>query len=87
MTHHGIRTSGGLMLGASLAVLALAIAGPTLAQTKSTTAAAAPAATGTVEEIVVTGFRGSLQQALETKKTASVAQDTILAEDMANSPT
>jgi len=88
MTQRGIHTSGRLMLGgASLAVLALALAAPASAQTKAaTSAAAAPAAATQVEEIVVTGFRGSLQQALETKKTASVAQDTILAEDIGKFP-
>ncbi|MFL5296793.1 MAG: TonB-dependent receptor [Phenylobacterium sp.] len=88
MAHHRIRTSARRMLGgASLVALALACAGAAQAQTKATTAAAAPAAGASVEEVVVTGsFRGSLEQALEVKKTASVSQDTILAEDIGKFP-
>src|SRR5436190_17889328 len=69
--------------GASIAALTIALAGTAQAQTKSATAAAAAPAAGTqVEELVVTGFRGSLVQALEVKRTATVAQDSILAEDI-----
>jgi len=49
-------------------------------------AAAAPAADPTVAEIVVTGFRTSLQKALVQKKDAAVAVDTILAEDIGKFP-
>ncbi|WP_304168796.1 TonB-dependent receptor [Phenylobacterium aquaticum] len=65
-----------LYAGASLAVLGLAIAVPAFAADK-------PAE---VEEIVVTGFRGSLQQALVLKRDSAVAADTILAEDIGKFP-
>ena len=48
--------------------------------------AAAAAPESTVSEIVVTGFRTSLQKALVQKKDASVAVDTILAEDIGKFP-
>ena len=88
MAVQGIRASGQLMLGgASLAVLALALAGPASAQTKTaTTAAAAPAASTQVEEIVVTGIRGSLEQALNLKRISPVSSDSILAEDIGKFP-
>ncbi len=92
MAHHGINATTRRMLGgASLAAMAIALtaAGAAQAQTKpATTAAAAPAAAATsVEEVVITGsFRGSLEQALEVKKTASISQDTILAEDIGKFP-
>jgi iron complex outermembrane receptor protein len=89
MIRQGTPASGRrLMTTTSLAALACAMlwAGAAGAQT---TAAAAPAAAGAakeVEEVVVTGFRGSLAQALEIKKTASVSADTILAEDIGKFP-
>ena len=90
MVRQGTPASGRrLMNGASLAALACAAlwAGSAAAQT---TAAAAPAAgsaaTTSVEEIVVTGFRGSLEQALQMKKTSSISADTILAEDIGKFP-
>ncbi|MGZ6016677.1 MAG: TonB-dependent receptor, partial [Phenylobacterium sp.] len=85
MSRQGIAASGRLLNGASVTVLAVAVlwTGGAAAQTKP---AATAAASTSVEEIVVTGFRGSLQQALEVKKTASVAQDTILAEDIGKFP-
>ena len=55
-------------------------------------AAPAPAAVTTaagaasVEEVVVTGFRGSLEQALQLKKISGVSSDTILAEDIGEFP-
>ncbi|WP_340646438.1 TonB-dependent receptor [Phenylobacterium sp.] len=39
-----------------------------------------------VEELIVTGFRGSLQQALELKRGSATASDTILAEDIGKFP-
>jgi iron complex outermembrane receptor protein len=87
MAQQGFRASGQLMLGgASLAVLALALAGPASAQTKPATAAAAAPAAATVEEIVVTGFRGSLEQALQLKRSSAISADSILAEDIGKFP-
>ncbi|WP_332773618.1 TonB-dependent receptor [Phenylobacterium sp.] len=63
-----------LLAGASVTALSLA------------TPAAAQDATSEVEEVVVTGFRGSLQQALNLKRDSSVAADTILAEDIGKFP-
>lgn len=63
-----------LFSGASLAALAMAAAAPAFAQQNE------------VEEVVVTGFRGSLQQALELKRGSATAGDTILAEDIGKFP-
>jgi iron complex outermembrane receptor protein len=68
-----------LLGGASLAALAMAVSAPALA-------AEAAAPDKEVEEVIVTGFRGSLQQALVQKKDAAVAVDTILAEDIGKFP-
>jgi iron complex outermembrane receptor protein len=68
-----------LLGGASMAALAMAVSAPALA-------ADAAAPDSQVEEVVVTGFRGSLQQALVQKKDAAVAVDTILAEDIGKFP-
>ncbi|HWJ04518.1 MAG TPA: TonB-dependent receptor [Steroidobacteraceae bacterium] len=56
-----------------------------------TAAAAQPAlaqdaAEGELEEIVVTGFRASLEQSLSIKRDSAVAIDAILAEDIADFP-
>ena len=74
-------------VGVSLA--ALSIAAPALAQTAPqeplpTGVAAEPAAQ--VDDIVVTGFRSSLQQALNIKRSEAGAVDAILAEDIADFP-
>lgn len=63
-----------LFSGASLAALAMAAAAPAFAQQNE------------VEELIVTGFRGSLQQALELKRGSATASDTILAEDIGKFP-
>ena len=63
-----------LLGGASLAALTMAVAAPAFAQQTE------------VEELVVTGFRGSLQQALELKRGSATAGDTILAEDIGKFP-
>ncbi|MBL0915875.1 MAG: TonB-dependent receptor plug domain-containing protein, partial [Sphingopyxis sp.] len=80
----GIRTLTRLACGASLAVLAVS---PAWAQdtTEAETAAdeAAPAAE---DEIVVTGFRQSLQAALNVKRDAVGSVDAIVAEDIAKFP-
>lgn len=66
-----------LVCGASILVLGMSLAGQ---------AAAQQAKADEVEEIVVTGFRGSLQQALEEKRLSTVASDSILAEDIGKFP-
>lgn len=63
-----------LFSGASLAALTMAVAAPAFAQQNE------------VEEVIVTGFRGSLQQALELKRGSATASDTILAEDIGKFP-
>ncbi|WP_372782823.1 TonB-dependent receptor [Phenylobacterium sp.] len=83
MARQGIRTSGRRLLSsASLAALTAASlwAGAAVA-------AEAPAGGTQVEELVVTGgFRGSLEQALNQKKLATVSADSILAEDIGKFP-
>jgi TonB-dependent receptor len=79
-------------LGAtSLAVLATGLATSAHAQTEepqSAPAAAPETAQGgqDADEIVVTGFRGSLAKALNVKRSEAAAVDTILAEDIGKFP-
>jgi TonB-dependent receptor len=49
-------------------------------------APAAAAATEELEEIVVTGFRASLEQSLDIKRSSAMAVDSIMAEDIADFP-
>ncbi|WP_213979353.1 TonB-dependent receptor [Sphingomonas sp. dw_22] len=80
--------------GVSLAVMAgtAGFAAPALAQdTSSDAAQTAPvdssaAQESTNDEIVVTGFRGSLARALDVKRTEAGSVDTILAEDIGKFP-
>jgi iron complex outermembrane receptor protein len=88
MVRQGNPAPACLLNSASLAALACAMlwAGAAGAQT---TAAATPAAAGAakeVEEVVVTGFRGSLEQALNLKRISPVSSDSILAEDIGKFP-
>ena len=76
-----------LLGGASLAAITVALVPAGAAQAQAAAARPATAAATTeVEELVVSGFRGSLQQALNLKKEASVATDAILAEDIGKFP-
>jgi len=70
-----------LLTGAAGLAVMLA-AGAAQAQQAGT----APAADDTVEAVVVTGFRNSLQQALNVKRSSAAAVDAIYAEDMAKFP-
>src|SRR5258708_30273417 len=45
-----------------------------------------PASSGTLEAVVVTGFRASLQTAIESKREATSISDTISAEDIGKFP-
>jgi iron complex outermembrane recepter protein len=69
--------------GVSLTALAVALltAGAAAAQTAS-----APSGTAEVEEIIVTGFRNSLEMALADKRLEAAATDSILAEDIGKFP-
>lgn len=82
------KISGGrldvLKLGVSTGALALAIA---MAGAASAQTAPAPSADeAVVEEVVVTGFRRSLDQALNAKRQSVSAVDVIVAEDIAKFP-
>lgn len=77
----GIRTLTKLACGASLAALAVS---PTYAQ--DTAAPAADETVATEDEIVVTGFRASLDKALDVKRESVAAVDAIVAEDIAKFP-
>ncbi|WP_137869566.1 TonB-dependent receptor [Sphingopyxis sp. 2PD] len=77
----GLRALTQLACGASLAAIAVS---PAFAQD-----AAAPVADDTVateDEIVVTGFRASLDKALDVKRDSVAAVDAIVAEDIAKFP-
>ena len=72
-----------LFAGASGLAVALSLgAGAALAQTAPST----QEDTTQVEEVVVTGFRGSLAQALNVKRREAGAVDVIMAEDIADFP-
>lgn len=80
-----------VLCAAGVSAFALAAALPALAQTAPTppAPAAEPAQEAEavqVEEVVVTGFRSSLQQALNIKRREAGAVDAILAEDIADFP-
>ena len=77
------RTRSRLVLGASALALSCALAGPTFAQD------AAPqdtAAEDQGEDIVVTGFRASLENAVNEKKTRDQVVESISAEDIGKLP-
>ena len=63
-----------LMMGASAIGLAM-LAGAAQAQT-------APSQDTTVEEVVVTGLRGSLNRSIDVKRNSSVIVDSIASEDL-----
>ncbi|MFN4175652.1 TonB-dependent receptor [Phenylobacterium sp.] len=69
-----------LICGASILGLSVGVAGPALAQS------AASRSSAEVEEIVVTGFRQSLQTALNVKRDSVTSVDVIVAEDIAKFP-
>lgn len=81
-------------IGVSCAALVLAVPSLALAQTSQDIPAAeptgdqeaAPEGATEVQDIVVTGFRSSLQQALSIKRREAGAVDAILAEDIADFP-
>lgn len=81
------KISGGrlnvLKLGVSTGALALAIA---MAGAASAQTAPAAGEEAVVEEVVVTGFRRSLDQALNVKRQSVAAVDVIVAEDIAKFP-
>ncbi|GGJ61810.1 TonB-dependent receptor [Sphingopyxis bauzanensis] len=76
----GLRALTQLACGASLAALAVS---PAFAQDA---APAADDAVATEDEIVVTGFRASLDKALDVKRESVAAVDAIVAEDIAKFP-
>jgi iron complex outermembrane receptor protein len=88
-TSHGFQFA--LRSGASALVLTLAVAGAAYAQTSA--AQTAPAAdpqtddgASQVDEVVVTGFRASLANAVSAKRRESGIVDVIKAEDIADFP-
>ena len=66
------------------ALLTVAMAAPVAAQT--TQSAAGPEEASQVDEVVVTGIRGALRSALNTKRNANVMVDAINSEDIADFP-
>jgi TonB-dependent receptor len=79
MKRMSIRAKG-LHLGASVIALSLAAAGAAYAAPQP------PADEAEVEELVITGFRGSLAVALEQKREETSVIDAISAEDIADFP-
>jgi iron complex outermembrane receptor protein len=70
------------LAGTSLIAVGLSVAGVAGAQETQST----PNTEGGLEEIVVTGFRSSLDQALDVKRAEAGAVDSILAEDVGKFP-
>lgn len=70
--------------GLSLAAMAAATAFGGVASAQQ--AAPDPTEASSADEIVVTGFRGSLAQAIEVKRNATGVVDAIMAEDIADFP-
>ncbi|HEU4653785.1 MAG TPA: TonB-dependent receptor, partial [Steroidobacteraceae bacterium] len=60
----------------------LALAGPSMAQDRAST----PSDSDSLEEIIVTGIRGSLQRSLDIKKEAAGVVDAISSEDIGKFP-
>ncbi|HEY8567875.1 TonB-dependent receptor [Microbulbifer sp.] len=68
-------------------VLAMALATPAFAQEAAEEVTQQPDQQGQVlEEVAVTGFRQSLEQALDTKRTSANNTDSIIAEDIGKMP-
>ncbi|PZO05625.1 MAG: TonB-dependent receptor [Alphaproteobacteria bacterium] len=68
----------------AIGLLAIGTAGTAAAQTATPASGAGPATT--VEEIIVTGTRGSLRSAIDRKRTANTTVDSIVAEDVSQFP-
>lgn len=78
---HAVRRSGVSLLAVTLAGLC-----PVVAQAQDAPQDDTSAAAPSDQEIVVTGFRGSLERALQVKRTEAGSVDTILAEDIGKFP-
>jgi len=74
-----MRFTKSLLIGSASILATLVAASPSFAQT-------APAADTTVDELVITGIRASLQQSLETKRNADTLVEVITAEDIGKFP-
>jgi iron complex outermembrane receptor protein len=81
---HGFQFA--LRSGASALVLTLAVAGMAHAQTAPAASPQTDDDASTVDEVVVTGFRASLQNAVSAKRRESGIVDVIKAEDIADFP-
>src|SRR6201996_8750965 len=66
--------------------MAALAAGSASAQTTDNNASSANGASGNVESITVSGFKASLERALDAKRDAANSEDSILAEDIAKFP-
>ncbi|MCY1646628.1 TonB-dependent receptor [Caulobacter sp. SL161] len=87
MTNQRDTQRGRAWLLAGISVAAFAAAAPGLASAQNTTAPkAATTEAETVSEVVVTGYRASLQSALNLKKNSDVMMDAINAEDIGDFP-
>src|SRR6185312_15381849 len=98
-TSHRFRGASSLAYGAVRAVLALGTihAGVVYAQSQNNTtgadgstrlaaAASQDDSSASLQEVVVTGYRSSLEQALQLKQNMAAEADTILAEDIGKFP-
>lgn len=81
---HTLRTRA-LYCASVAALLTVAMAAPVAAQTTAQTGPGSDDA-AQVDEVVVTGIRGALRSALNTKRNANVMVDAINAEDIADFP-
>lgn len=68
------------------AASAIALGAPAVAQAQTTTPAPAPAAEPETADIVITGFRASLENALNAKRNSNLIIESITAEDIGKFP-
>lgn len=93
---HQLNARSTTLMGVSATALVFALGSATAVAAQTAPVAAAPVEVtqtaepqddaATVDDIVVTGFRSSLQRALSIKRSEAGAVDAILAEDMADFP-
>ncbi|MHA6770163.1 TonB-dependent receptor [Sphingobium ummariense] len=82
-SHVSLRNTVKIFLAGAPSLLALAISDPAFAQASDT---AAEGSRTTVEDIIVTGIRGSLQRNLDVKRDAPGVVDAISSEDIGKFP-
>src|SRR5215469_10126476 len=81
-----MRIARSTLIGTAVAMALFGRNGAVQADTPAAPAADTSNQTNSLEEVVVTGYRASLQQSLETKREANVVEDVLTAEDVGKFP-